>query len=449
MRTAIVLFNRDLRVHDHPALDAATRRAEFVVPAFVLDDSILACGYGVPNRIAFLLDSLHDLSASLRSRGAGLVVRRGDIVAEARDLIAATGAEAVFVSADVSSYARRREAALERLCRSEGIGFERFPGVMVVDAGAVAPGGGDHYKVFGAYARAWAAAPRREVLRAPHRLRPPAGVRRGRLPAARSLVSGSTSPDLIRGGESEGRGRLARWLGRPLAGYEDRHDDLAADDTSRLSAFLHFGCLSPGEIEMRARERVGGGPFVRQLAWRDFFHQVLGARPSFPRADYRPRGDRWRRDGDDLRAWKDGRTGYPIVDAGMRQLHREGFMHNRARLITASFLVKDLYIDWRLGADHFFDLLVDGDVANNSGNWQWVAGTGNDTRPNRVFNPLRQAYRFDPSGDYVRRYVPELAHIEGKQVHEPWKLGGAVEYPPPLVDHAEAVTRFRQRRSEP
>ena len=187
---------------------------------------------------------------------------------------------------------------------------------------------------------------------------------------------------------------------------------------------------------------------MRQLAWRDFFAQLLAASPQSATPTSAPRGDRWRDDADALAAWREGRTGYPVVDAGMRQLAREGFMHNRARLLTGSFLTKDLYLDWRIGAEHFAGLLVDGDVASNAGSWQWVAGTGVDTRPNRVFNPTAQAKRFDPNGDYVRRYVPELAGIEGGAVHEPWRLGllRPPGYPEPIVDHAEAVAAFRARR---
>jgi deoxyribodipyrimidine photo-lyase len=178
---------------------------------------------------------------------------------------------------------------------------------------------------------------------------------------------------------------------------------------------------------------------------------VLAAFPSLPREEYRDRGDRWDTDPELIEAWKTGRTGVPVVDAGMRQLALEGWMHNRARLVVASFLTKDLGIDWRAGARHFLDLLVDGDLANNSGNWQWVAGTGNDARPNRIFNPLRQAQRFDPDGDYVRRYVPELRDIGGAEVHAPWLLDddlrGRLDYPDPLVDHAEAAERFHDRRA--
>jgi len=235
------------------------------------------------------------------------------------------------------------------------------------------------------------------------------------------------------GGESAARKRLTAWLSH-LQGYSETHDDLAADRTSRLSPYLHFGCLSPRELAARVHDRPGADPFLRQLCWRDFYHQVLFAFAEVRRRAYRPGAeDRWRDEPDALEAWKSGHTGVPIVDAGMRQLLAEGWMHNRARLITASYLTKHLGLDWRAGADHFYDLLLDGDVANNYGNWQWVAGTGNDTKPYRRFNPLRQASRFDPSGDYVRRYVPELASVPGKAVHAPWTLPKSpANYPAPL-----------------
>jgi len=230
---------------------------------------------------------------------------------------------------------------------------------------------------------------------------------------------------------------MDRWLSSGLAAYAGRHDDLPGDATSRLSADLHFGCLSPLDLAVRAGKAggEGGEAYVRQLCWRDFHAQVAAAFPALPYRDYRPRRAGWREDAHALDAWKNGRTGYPIVDAGMRQLAAEGFMHNRARLLVASFLTKQLNIHWTEGARHFFDLLVDGDIANNSGNWQWVAGTGNDTRPNRQFNLLRQAQRFDPDGEYVRRYVPELAAVEGGAVHAPWKLDRRPRgYPAPLID---------------
>jgi deoxyribodipyrimidine photo-lyase len=315
--------------------------------------------------------------------------------------------------------------------------------VTIVPPGDLLPAGGDHFRVFTPYWRRWRAAPLRAVQRAPRNLALPPRLRHGRLPQPGALIKGKLSSDLPAGGEEAGRARLAKWIRSGLERYGDHHDDLAADATSRLSPYLRFGCVSPREVLERVQGRPGAGPFVRQLCWRDFYQQVTAANPELPRVDYRGNGRQWADDDEALQAWKDGRTGYPLVDAGMRQLRREGWMHNRARLVTGSFLTKDLGIDWRAGAVHFWDWLVDGEIANNAGNWQWVAGTGNDTRPNRVLNPTRQAMRFDPAGDYVRRYVEELAGIDGSAVHEPWKLGGDFGYPAPIVDHAAAAARFR------
>jgi deoxyribodipyrimidine photo-lyase len=227
------------------------------------------------------------------------------------------------------------------------------------------------------------------------------------------------------------------WRQRDLAGYPDHHDDLPGDKTSRLAAYLRFGCVSPLEVAIGAQDRLGGDEYCRQLAWRDFFYQVTAVFPDLARKDYRP-GPAWHEDARALEAWRAGQTGIPIVDAGMRQLAAEGYMHNRARMITASFLTRNLGLSWRHGYQHFGLLLADGDVANNAGNWQWVAGTGHNTRPNRVMNPLRQAQRFDPDGSYVRRYVPELDGLAADRVQTPWKLDGTARrqlgYPDPLVD---------------
>jgi deoxyribodipyrimidine photo-lyase len=202
----------------------------------------------------------------------------------------------------------------------------------------------------------------------------------------------------------------------------------------------------------KLRARDGAPPFVRQLCWRDFYHQILAARPDAAWHDYRRAPFSWADDDDAYAAWTEGRTGFPVVDAAMRQLRAEGFVHNRARMITASFLTKDLALDWRRGARHFLDWLVDGDIANNNLNWQWVAGTGTDTNPHRIFNPTVQGQRFDPDGGYVRRYVPELGPVEGGAVHEPWKLPESVrselDYPDPIVDHRDAIAAYRDRRAK-
>ena len=435
MRTAVVLFTRDLRVHDNPALSAAACEAERIVPLFVFDDAILGSAFARPNRVAFLLDALGDLDASLASRGVRLVLRSGDVVAETLALAREVGAQGVFVAEDASAYAQRRQQRLEQACRGGRIDLRVTPGVTVAPLRSIETSSGGHYSVFTPFYRAWSSAPRRPVEPAPGRLSMPTGFSRGRLPALGRLVGGRPSLELRPGGETVARRTLSAWLSRGVGGYETGHDDLEADVTSRLSPYLHFGCISPLEVALRAGEVAGAAPLVRQLAWRDFFHQLLAARPETAHEDMRPRGDGWRDDGEALEAWKRGKTGYPIVDAGMRQLQREGYMHNRARLITSSFLVHNLRVDWRAGARHFFDWLVDGDVANNVGNWQWVAGTGANPRGGRAFNPLRQAHRYDSDGGYVRRYVQELAAIGGRAVHEPWTLpDNATGYPMPIVD---------------
>jgi deoxyribodipyrimidine photo-lyase len=419
-----------------------------VVPLFVFDEEIVA-RFGAPNRIAFLLESLADLDTSLRARGSALVVRRGDVVAEAMRVATGADAREIFLTDDVSAYARARERRMRRAASAARIDFRTFPGVTVVPPGDLAPhGGGEHFKVFTPYWRRWLEAPRRSPAALPAVL-PPPGVEPGRFPLLSDLVSGTPSRSLPAGGETEGRLRLERWLDEGLADYDERRDALSDGATSGLSPYLHFGCLSPLEVVERALASPGGAAFARQLCWRDFHHQLLAADPRLAHRDLRPRGHRWHDDPDGLAAWQAGLTGYPIVDAGMRQLGAEGTMPNRVRLVTASFLTKHLAIDWRLGAEHFARHLVDGDLANNALNWQWVAGTGADTRPNRLFNPIRQAHRLDPEGDYVRRWVPELESLEGGGVHEPWRAGLLVPpgYPPPIVEHEAAVDRFRAARA--
>ena len=447
IETALVLFNRDLRVHDHPALFAAAK-AERTVPLFVFDERLLGSRFAAPNRVAFMLEALQDLDERLRKAGGRLFVRRGDPVRETVALARECGATAIHVSADWSAYARGREERLARACAEERIEFTAHPGVTVVPPGAVTPAGGDHFKVFTPFHRAWSQVGCRESHGAPRKLSVPSKPAAGRLPALDSLLDGRPSAKRLPGGEGEGRRLMRAFLRDGLGGYEDGHDDLASDRTSRLSAHIRWGCISPLELAREAGERRGGAAFVRQLCWRDFHHQVLAATPSLPHRDYRRRGDRWTRSQRLLEAWREGRTGYPLVDAAMRQLAEEGFMHNRARMTVASFLCKDLYVDWREGAWHFWDLLSDGEIANNAGNWQWMAGSGNDTRPNRVLNPIRQAERFDPEGHYVRRYLPELESVRGKAIFRPWRMEGfgRLDYPEPIVDHDESVAAFRAHR---
>ncbi|MFZ4516624.1 MAG: cryptochrome/photolyase family protein [Acidimicrobiia bacterium] len=450
MNTALVVFSRDLRIGDHPAL-AAAAAAEHVVPAFIFDASILQSSFNCANRTGFLLDALADLDAQLRELGAALMTRQGVWVDEVMRLVHDTGAQEIHLSLDTSAYATKRYRALEDACAQARIALHVHPGINVVTPGAVSPsGGGDHFKVFTPYWRAWEAVPLRAIARTPKRLALPPNVSPNPLPTIDALVRGSQSPEVMRGGELVARARLNAWVKTDLAVYDEIHNDLPGDRTSRLSPYLHFGCISPTEIVHKLRGRPGAEPFIRQLCWRDFYQQVLAARPDAAWADYKHRGDYWNTDPDALEAWKAGQTGFPVVDAGMRQLQREGFMHNRTRMIVASFLTKDLGIDWRVGAAHFLDWLIDGDIASNNLNWQWTAGTGTDTNPHRIFNPTVQGQRFDPNGEYIRRYVPELHAVHGKAIHEPHLLAPAVQealaYPAPIVDHHEAIAEYRARR---
>jgi deoxyribodipyrimidine photo-lyase len=454
MSTAIVLFTRDLRISDNPALHAAVTSADHVVPLFVVDSGITGKDYNRPNRATFLAESLADLDAGLQGIGGRLIVRNGSVADEVAALADNIGADTVHLARDYTRYAgRRQDDIAARL--GERRELQLHDSHVVIPPGAIQTAGGGPMSVFSPYHRKWLQTSHRDVVPAPRSLSLPPDVAPGVVPKPDDICPGDTSPDLLRGGETEGGRRVKQWYDVGIADYTDDHDALARDNTSRLSAYLHFGCISPLELISRAdRRKAGTDDFIRQVCWRDFYHQALAARPDVVDADWRSQGDRWRHDRKDFEAWQSGRTGYPVVDAGMRQLQREGWMHNRARLLTGSFLTKHLYIDWRWGARHFFDLLIDGDMVNNTMNWQWIAGTGTDSRPNRMLNPMLQAERYDPNGDYVRRYVDELRDIEGPAVHQPWVLGpdarptSSKDYPDPIVEHREAVAAFRTHRGK-
>lgn len=449
MAVAVVVFTRDLRTEDNPALVAASR-ADATVPLFVLDDAVLGGRHAAPNRLGFLAESLHDLDRALRERDGALLVRRGAWVDTVLHVASEHDATEVHVADDVSGFAQARLARLRDAAATAGITVEAHPGVTVVPAGAVVPAARDAFMVFTPYYRKWRAHPWRRPAPPPRRITLPRTLDAAAVappPALRDLTRATRSPGVAPGGQTAGIARLRAWGRDGLAGYGERNDVLAdVDGTSRLSPYLHFGCVSPLQVATRLRDRPGGEPFVRQLCWRDFHHQVLAAHPRAAHEDLRRAPVEWNDDEDAFAAWRDGRTGYPLVDAGMRQLAQEGWMHNRARLAVASFLTKHLSIDWRAGADHFMALLVDGDIANNQMNWQWVAGTGTDTNSFRMFNPARQAERFDPDAAYITRFVPELAGVDAREAREPSDgTRRATGYPAPIVEHAAAVAAFRAR----
>jgi deoxyribodipyrimidine photo-lyase len=452
---AIVWFRRDLRVRDHPALRAALAANERVAPVFCLDDRLLHGRHASGPRTQFLLECLTDLDAALRRRGGGLVVLRGPPERELPELAGRIGADSVHFTHDVSPYARGRG---ERMREALGhVELHAHPGLTVVDhVGDITTQQGKPYTVFSPFHRTWEHEPRRDVLAAPRRVTLPDGVQPGAIPDLAELGLEQEVHEPMRGGESEGRRRLANFLAGPIDSYEESHDALGEDRTSRLSPYLHFGCVSAREVESRASNAA----FRRQLGWRDFYHHVLLRHPdnAFHEFQQRYRGTLgWSDDREALDAWRDGRTGFPLVDAGMRQLRREGWMHNRARLVVGSFLTKDLGIDWREGERHFMRLLIDGDEANNNGNWQWIASVGVDRAPffRRLYNPTLHMQRYDPDGKYVRRYVPELHAVPAEYLREPWTMPREVQeqcgcvigrhYPAPIVERSEARAQAIER----
>ena len=464
MSTAIVWLRRDLRVHDHPPLVAALAAHDRVIPAFVLDPVLLNGRFASGPRTAFMLDCLRELDGALRERGSALVVRRGAAERELPALAEETSAQTVYWASDATPYALERDRRVREALRAAGVAAVPGPGNFVADVGRPRTRSGTPFAVFTPFHRAWAALERRPVHAAPARLpQLPRGLERGAIPslAQLGLNAGDTLLDpAVAPGESAAREALARWLASSLAAYGDRHDHLAGG-TSRLSPHLRFGTLSPREVEERARTRGGAGAaaFVRQLAWRDFYAHVLLHHPDNRLLEHQPRmrALAWDDDAELLATWQAGRTGYPLVDAGMRELRASGWMHNRARLVVGSFLTKDLQLDWRAGEAWFMRWLLDGDVAQNNGNWQWIASVGVDPAPafRRLLNPALQQRRHDPDGAYVRRWVPELRDVPDERLAEPWRMspneqaaaGCAIgrDYPAPIVDHAEERGRALER----
>jgi deoxyribodipyrimidine photo-lyase len=457
MSTALLWLRRDLRVRDHPALRAARDAADSVVPVFCFDERLLHGRNASGPRTQFLLDCLGDLDQSLRDRGSGLVVRHGPPERELPKLAAELGAGSVHFSADVSPYARTRDERVIRALRNADLDVQEHPGVFVVDdLEELRTTAGDPFTVFTPFYRAWMRAGRRDVHQAPRALGPMPDVDRGSLPALKELGLSETVADPAPGGEAAGRKAMQRFLDGPIGHYEDGRNALGDERVSRLSPYLHFGCISPRELEDRLPGGANAEGFRRQLCWRDFYAQVLVGFPANARHEHQLglRGSiRWSRAEKRFEAWCDGRTGYPVVDAGMRQLKREGWIHNRGRLIVGSFLTKDLGIDWRWGERWFMRHLIDGDEASNNGNWQWIASVGADPQPvsRRIFNPARQQQRFDPDGEYVRRWVPELREVDGAELHDPSPgTRAACGYPEPVVDHQierrRALERYNQAR---
>ncbi len=465
--TAIVWLRRDLRVADNAALHHACQAAEHVLPLFILDEAILRRPDTGPARVAFLLDALRVLDRSLQAKGGRLIVRQGQTPDTLIQVVREFGAQAVFHHREYEPFGVARDAQVKAALDANGTVLETFKDVALFEAGEIVSHGGQPYTVFSPYKRVWFDKPADLPLPAPAQVSVPSSAQGIAIPKA-DILKFHTEQTFACGGETAAQDLLHEFLQNKVADYGAERDLLAHDGTSRLSRHLHLGTLgmrtmtdavrrvsqkgerrSNPSTEARQEHQTSSGgatSFLNEMAWHDFYLQILATFPHVAQGAFRPQFDalEWENDETLFEAWKQGRTGYPIVDAAMRQMNAEAWMHNRGRMIVASFLTKDLLIDWRWGEQYFMQQLVDGDQAANNGGWQWAAGTGTDAQPFfRIFNPTLQGEKFDPDGEYVRRWVPELAQVPAKTIHTPWKLSpaerahlGCTAYPDPVVDHA-------------
>lgn len=465
--TTIVWFRQDLRLSDNPALHEAAQLGD-VLPLYILDET----GDGYAQIGAASRWWLHHSLKALEKDLGGLVLRKGDPQEILLQLAENAGAERVFWNRCYEPHAIKRDKAIKAALSDVGVEVQSFNASLLHEPWEVETGSGEPYKVFTPFWRNIRTRDPGKPLQRPHKL----DLASAKSDKLNDWTLTPSKPDWAKGwldlwtpGENGARTRLDNFLRSRLKDYAADRDLPAEDATSRLSPHLHFGEISPRQIWARAHSTAEHHPelskcadkFLSELAWRDFSYHLLYHWPTLPSKNWKSDFDDfpWRASSKDLDAWRKGQTGYPMVDAGMRELWATGVMHNRVRMIAASFLVKHLRIDWRKGAEWFWDTLVDADLANNAASWQWVAGSGADASPFfRIFNPITQGQKFDPKGDYVRKWCPELAKLDDKFLHEPWtasdedlnaagvKLGDT--YPRPIVDHMtareQALDAYRQ-----
>jgi len=467
---AIFWHRRDLRLADNVGLDAAASVDDPVVPVYVLDRDVL--DHASPPRVAFMCDALSSLRAAYRDRGSDLLIARGDPREVLPGLAREHGAERVVWNRDYSGLARERDADVRQALDDVGIARESHHDAIHHEPGSITTNDGEIYSVFTYFGRKWHDRPKDDPLDAPRRddLAAIDGDA-GAAPTVSELGFAEPEAVIPEASTAAARERLHSFCAGPIYEYEEKRDYPAEECISRLSAHLKWGTIGPREVYAATEEvmaeagnearRDSVEEFQSQLAWREFYTHVLWDRPDVVSANYKDYENEiaWRDDPEALQAWKDGTTGYPIVDAGMRQLRAEAFMHNRVRMIVASVLTKDLLIDWREGYDWFRRKLVDHETANDNGGWQWAASTGTDAQPYfRIFNPMTQGERYDPEAEYITEYVPELDGVPADAVHAWHELDPgtrrmhAPDYPDPIVDHAErreaAIAMFEAARGE-
>ena len=459
MKRILWWLRRDLRMDDNLVLHQALNDAASVIPVFILDPKLLTSKKMAPARKQFLYESLAALDAKLKTRGASLVLRQGDAARELVKLARETQADAIYFHADYTPYARQRDARVMAELNRAGIRFTTFNDLYLADPNEVLKEDGTPYTVYTPYRKRFeklvSIPPRYETKR---NLNTPRDIQSLNI----QTLMPPRAPNFARGGEDVANELAHEFVTRKngLEQYANARDDMAADATSHLSPHLHFGTVSVRELVRMARTAqtphslLGKGEgnatvWINELVWREFLNQVLFHFPYAARQSFRPEyADlNWQDNAKFFDAWREGKTGYPIVDAGMRQLKQMGWMHNRARMITASFLTKDLLLNWQWGEKFFLQTLIDGDMASNNGGWQWAAGTGTDAQPYfRIFNPMLQSARFDSAGTYIRRWVPELERVPTQYIHAPWEMPDETaraigfclgkDYPCPMVEHA-------------
>lgn len=449
MSIGIVLFRSDLRIADNPALDYACATCDAVIPVYFWDPEALApWAPGGASRY-WQHQSLTALDESLGAHGSRLIIRRGDASTIVPDLVKSTQTQVVCWNRRYAPRAIAADTKLKQALHDMDIEVQSFNGSLLSEPWEIQNKSGEHYRVFTPY---WKTCQSDYVISEP--LSPPSSIPApAKWPTSDSIDELGLEPTIdwasgIRDtwsfGEVGGQSILDAFLQTgALAEYTNDRDQMSQNGTSRVSPYLAHGELSPRQIWHAARmaDADAAEPFLRQIAWREFAYHMLYHEPHTTDVPLRGEFERfpWRDDPEALKRWQRGMTGYPIVDAGMRELWHTGYMHNRARMVAASFLVKHLMIPWQAGAKWFWDTLVDADLANNTFGWQWTAGCGADAAPYfRIFNPIRQGQRFDPQGAYVRRWVPELKGVADKYVHCPWEAGIDIDYPEPIVDHAAA-----------
>jgi len=454
MQRVIHWFRRDLRLHDNTALRAAHATGAEIVPVYIVSQWRGSHGWTGAPRQEFLCGSLAGLARNLQQIGGRLIIRQGAADEELACLLKETGAQAIYFNRDPDPFGRKMEERVIAMAQESGAVAHAFKDIAIHERDEVLTGKGEPFRVFTPYARAWRKLPKPQVHGALRRMQTPAGIPSMELPALAAWGL-KRSAEIIEPGEDAARKRLDAFMKGPILQYQELRDFPAATATSRLSQDLRFGLVSAREVYTRAVAReAGDGTYVNELIWREFYMQILWHWPHVLDREFNPeyRHVGWFEPGSDFEAWKQGRTGFPIVDAAMRQLNATGFMHNRLRMIVAMFLTKDLHLHWRLGESYFMQHLVDGEIASNNGGWQWSAGTGADAAPYfRIQNPWTQSARFDPKGEFIKQWVPELRDVHPALLAAAPSPGMRIckGYPPPIVDHAQeretALKLFKMR----